>query len=290
MRTLQLIHSQTKNTLRITHRAPDYLKEKAHNGGKRMVVEFPAHSSSELTPDDSAWPSPTGEFFKGLSINARIDFGLLSTNIRCPSARVLISEQQKPLNILFLLEGQVNISINSSDGRRLLLGVASAGDILGLTSAISGDSSEIRAEARYPCKIASMLRRDFLAFLSRYPIACHNVVRELSLHHTQACVRLRTLGVNSTVHARLAGLLLEWCKTGQKTESGTQIRLAFTHEEIGECIGASRESVSRTLMDLKNQYLVIQRGSTLIVPSRGALANYAGVDSTPDDHNEPVRA
>ena len=287
MQTLQLIHSQTKKSLKVTHRETDYLKGKAH-GGKRTVDEFPALSPSELECDDSRWPSPTGEFFTGLSINARIDFGLLSTNFRCPSSSVLISEQQKPVNILFLLEGQVDISMNSSDGRRFLLGVASPGDILGLTSAISGNASEIRAAARYPCKVASMLRRDFLDFVLRYPIACHNVVRELSLHHTRACVRLRTLGLTSSVHARLAGLLLEWCKTGQRTESGTQIRLPFTHGEIGEFIGTSRESVSRSLRDLKNQYLVRQRGSTLIVPSPSALANYAGIDSMSDDPNEPA--
>ncbi len=135
-----------------------------------------------------------------------------------------------------------------------------------------------------------MRRQDFLDFLLRYPTACQNVLRELSLHHTQACVRLRTFGLTSTVYARLAGLLLEWCKTGEQTESGTKIRLAFTHGEIGECIGTSRESVTRTLKDLKNQYLVIQRGSTLIVPSRDALANYTGVDSIPDDPNQPAAA
>jgi CRP-like cAMP-binding protein len=274
----------------IAHREPDYLKGKAHNSGKRILVEFPAISPPELKQDDLRWPSPTGEFFRGLSVNARIDFGLLSTNFRCPSSRVLINEQEKPFSILFLLEGQVNISMNSFDGRRFLLGVASAGEILGLTSGISGNSSEIRAEARYPCKIASMRRRDFLDFLSRYPVACHNVVRELSLHHTRACVRLRTFGVTSTVHARLACLLLEWCKTGQQTESGTKIRLGFTHEEIGECIGTSRESVTRTFRDLKSHYLVRQRGSTLIVPSPGALANYAGADSIPHDPNEPAAA
>jgi len=274
----------------ITHRETDYLKGKAHNDGKRTVVEFPALSPSESECDGSRWPSPTGEFFTGLSIRARSDFELLATNFRCSSSTVLISEQEKPVSALFLLEGQVDISMNSSYGRRFLLGVASAGDILGLTSAISGDSSEIRAEARYPCKIASMLRRNFLDFLLRYPIACHNVVRELSLHHTRACVRLRTFGITLTVQARLAGLLLEWCKTGRQTESGTQILLAFTHGEIGEFIGTSRESVTRALRDLKNLYLVGQRGSTLIVPSLGALAKYAGIDSTSDDPNEPAAA
>jgi CRP/FNR family cyclic AMP-dependent transcriptional regulator len=254
------------------------------------VVEFPALSPSEVISDDPGWPSPSGEFFTGLSIEARSDFDLLSTNFRCPSSRILISEQQKPSRVLFLLEGQVNVSMNSSDGRRFLLGVACAGDILGLTSAISGDSSELRAEARYPCKMASMRRDDFLDFLLRYPIAFQNVVRELSLHHTRACVRLRMFGVTTTVHARLAYLLLEWCTTGQQTERGTHIRIAFTHGEIGECIGTSRESVTRALNDLKNRYLVRQRGTTLIVPSRRALAHYAGIDFIPGDPNQPAAA
>src|ERR1700676_2943992 len=176
MQTLQLIHSQSKKRLRIVHRQSDDLTGKVHKSGKRSVAEIPAPDLSELKCDDSRWPRATGEFFRGLSSYARSDFESLTTNFRCPGSRLLIGEQEKPVSILFLLEGQVNISMNSSDGRRFLLGIACAGDILGLTSAVSGDSSEIRAEARYPCKIASMRRRNFLDFLLRYPIACQNVV------------------------------------------------------------------------------------------------------------------
>jgi CRP/FNR family transcriptional regulator len=61
----------------------------------------------------------------------------------------------------------------------------------------------------------------------------------------------------------------------------------LTHEEIGECIGASRETVTRTLTDLKSQGLIRLNGSTLIVPSRIALAVYAGIDSM-QFPNEPV--
>ncbi len=128
-----------------------------------------------------------------------------------------------------------------------------------------------------------MRRQDFLEFLARYPTASQNVMRELSLHHTGACERLRIFGVTSTVHARLAGLLLEWCKSGRQTKGGIQIRFALTHEEIGECIRTSRETVNRILADLRSQGLVRQRGSTLIVPSRGALARNAGIESIPDD-------
>ena len=287
MPTLRLIPSQTKEKLQISQRTPDYPKVKARRG-KRTVVEFPAFRPTRLKSDDSGRPCASGEFLRGLSITARNEFDLLATNFRCPKSRVLIDEQQKPLSVLFIIEGQVNISMNSFGGRRFLLGIACAGDILGLTSAISGRSSEIRAEARYPCKIATMHRQDFLDFLARYPTACQDVMRELSLHHTRSFERLRTFGVTSTVHSRLAWLLLEWCKSGRQTGGGILIKFALTHEEIGECIRASRETVSRIMADLKTNDLVRQRGSTLMVPSCGALARYGDIDSTPGDSREPA--
>jgi len=287
MRFLQLIHSQTRSRFRFHRREPDFSEGKVQICEKRSAGEFPMLVSSELKWDDARWPSGTGEFFRGLSFDARRDFELLATHFHCPPTEVLIGEDQIPFSILFLLEGEVNVSMNSPDGRRFLEGVAGAGDILGRSSAVSGDSSEIRAEARFPCKIASLQRRDFLDFLLNYPAAYQNVIRELSLLYRRSCERLRILGLATSVPAKIARLVLDWCREGQKTKSGTEIRCMLTHEEIGECIGASRETVTRTLTDLKNQGLIRLNGSTLIVPSRMALAVYAGIDSMRFP-NEPV--
>ena len=220
-----------------------------------------------------------GDFFGGLSIQARRDFELLATRVQCPSTKVLIMEEQKPFNVLFLLEGEVSISMH---GTQFLFGVAGAGDILGLPSVISGDCSEITAVARHPCKIASLHRQDFLDFLMRHPSASQHIALELSRLYSRACERLRILGLTTTVQARLAHLMLEWCRDGLRTETGTQILFVLKHEEIGACIGASRESISRALTDFKNRDLVRVHGSTLIVPSCTALAIYAGIDSIPD--------
>jgi CRP/FNR family transcriptional regulator len=51
--------------------------------------------------------------------------------------------------------------------------------------------------------------------------------------------------------------------------------MSMTHEEIGEFIGASRETVTRTLSIFKNRHLVAQHGCTLTIPSRVALESYA---------------
>ena len=138
MQSLQLIHSQnTKDSLRSRFET-DCPQGKSQNLEGRKIVEIPSRSLPGSEQDGSRWPCGSGILFRGLSIEARSEFDWLATYFDCPSATVLIAEDHIPLNTLLLLEGQVNISINSSAGRRLLLDVAGAGDILGLTSAISG--------------------------------------------------------------------------------------------------------------------------------------------------------
>jgi len=50
-----------------------------------------------------------------------------------------------------------------------------------------------------------------------------------------------------------------------------QLRLTLTHEEIGEMIGTSRETVSRLFSDFKKRQIVQLKGSVLIIRNRPAL-------------------
>jgi CRP/FNR family transcriptional regulator, cyclic AMP receptor protein len=61
----------------------------------------------------------------------------------------------------------------------------------------------------------------------------------------------------------------------QNTEAKnpSHVKLALTHEEIGQMIGTSRETVSRLLAGFKKQHLIHQNGSTLVIPNRNALAS-----------------
>ena len=74
---------------------------------------------------------------------------------------------------------------------------------------------------------------------------------------------------------KLARLLLDWSESGQIGEEGGKVRFSMTHEEIGEFIGASRETVTRILGMFKNQQLIAFHGSTLTIPNKAALAEYA---------------
>jgi CRP/FNR family transcriptional regulator len=86
------------------------------------------------------------------------------------------------------------------------------------------------------------------------------------------------MGLAAKAPARLARLLLEWCDDGLKTNQGTQLTCSFTHGEIGEFIGASRETVSRIFSEFKDHDLLRSNGSTLIISNVKALQAYAGIE------------
>lgn len=217
-----------------------------------------------------------GEFSKALPAAALADLEPLLASSSYPSNAVLFSETEPASGIFVVLEGEVKLSINSSDGRRLSFHIAKAGEVLGLSPTISGGEYEMTADTLYPARIAHVSRHVFLQFLSRHPEVYPIVTREISRSFNLACEQLRMVGLSTSVPERLARLLLVWSdEPGQKHEQAARCRVSMTHEEIGEFIGASRETVTRTLSIFKNRRLVAQHGCTLTIPSRVALESYA---------------
>jgi CRP/FNR family transcriptional regulator, cyclic AMP receptor protein len=216
-----------------------------------------------------------GDFFKALPAAALTDLEPLLMPSTYPSNMVLFSETQPSSGIYVVLEGEVKLSINSSDGRRLAFHIAKAGEVLGLSSTLSGGAYEMTADTLYPSKIAHISRQVLLQFLARHPDVYPIITREVSRNFNLACEQLRMVGLSTSVPERLARLLLVWSdEAGQPTERGARCRLSMTHEEIGEFIGASRETVTRTLSIFKNRHLLAQHGCTLTIPSRMALESY----------------
>jgi len=226
--------------------------------------------------NSSTQTRPVGEFFNKLSPAALQDFQSMQFASSYASNVVIFSEKDPAQGIYIVLEGEVRVSLNSSEGRRLSLAIARKSEVLGMASTLAGSPYDVTVETLYPAKVAHIGRRDFLNFLTRHPEAYQAVIEELSRSVTRACDQLRTVGLSATAPEKLARLLLDWNNEGQTTEcGGRRFRFSMTHEEIGEFIGASRETVTRTLSTFKHRHLVDFKGSMITIPNRNALANYA---------------
>jgi CRP/FNR family transcriptional regulator len=54
------------------------------------------------------------------------------------------------------------------------------------------------------------------------------------------------------------------------------VKVPLTHEEIAEFVGTTRETVTRTLSQFKNQNLVTLHGSTLMISNMTGLQSIGG--------------
>jgi CRP/FNR family cyclic AMP-dependent transcriptional regulator len=216
-------------------------------------------------------------FFCQLSPAALKDFNAIKSTSTYPKGALLFMERQDSRGAFVLCEGEVKLSISSSEGKTLIMRVARAGEILGLMAALSGGSYEVTAETIRPCQVAFVRREDFQHFVAGHPEASQGVARQMTMQYQAACEQLRTVGLSASAQEKLARLLLTWSAGIRQTKEGTRIKLPLTHEEIAEFIGTTRETVTRTLSDFKVRHLVAIQGSTLMIPSRAALESFANV-------------
>jgi CRP/FNR family cyclic AMP-dependent transcriptional regulator len=190
-----------------------------------------------------------------------------------PQEAILFMENQTPRGIYVLCEGQLKLSVSSSEGKTLILRFAKPGEVLGLMGTLSNTPHEITAEALRPSQVAFIPRDAFLRFLRQHPEAYGAVVAQLGAHYQTACEQLRTIGLCTSAPEKLAKLLLDLSAQGQETKEGTRVRFSLTHEEIGEFIGTTRETVTRTIGQFKSEHLIDLRGSTLLIQNRSGLEN-----------------
>lgn len=111
-------------------------------------------------------------------------------------------EGQSPEGIYIVYAGRVELSIADNQGRKMILGLARPGDILGLSAVLSGKHHEETAAAAVPSQTGFVKGKDFLRFLDNHPEAAYWVVQLLSERVTTtleqlSCIRhVPSRGIN----------------------------------------------------------------------------------------------
>lgn len=188
-----------------------------------------------------------------------------------PKGALLFVEGEQPRGVFVLCRGQAKLTTTSSDGRTLIVKIANPGEILGVSAAMLGRPYEVSAETLEASQVSFIRRDDFLRFLSAYPEACMHTAQQLSEKYEAAQREIRSLGLAHTTSEKLARLLLSWTSAGEETPQGTRLQVLLTHEEIGQMIGTTRETVTRLLSEFKRQKLISVKGSSFFLTGKAEL-------------------
>jgi CRP/FNR family transcriptional regulator len=186
----------------------------------------------------------------------------------------LFFEGQESNGIYMLCRGRVKLSASSRDGRVVILRIAEAGEVLGLSATVSDSAYEASAEIIEPSQVNFIRKGDFLRFLRENAEASLCAAKQLCQVCDTAYDQIRSLALSNSVADKLAKLFVGWCKTsGMRTgvNGSVRVKMTYTHEEIAEMIGTSRETVSRLLKEFKDKNLITLRGADLIIHDQDRL-------------------
>jgi CRP/FNR family cyclic AMP-dependent transcriptional regulator len=220
-------------------------------------------NAQKLAPEDKTFCDLSPAVVDALELEA------LTTTY--PTGAVLFAEGQAPRGVFIVRRGRVKLSICGSDGRTLILRIVEAGGALGVAAVVAGYKYEATAETQEPCEISFLRQSDLLRLMRLYGELALWVTQHISQDYASTCREIRDLILSDSASEKLARLLVGWLDQNAEARNPSQMKLALTHEEIGQMIGTSRETVSRLFAGFKKQHLIQQTGATLVIPSRLAL-------------------
>jgi CRP/FNR family transcriptional regulator, cyclic AMP receptor protein len=198
----------------------------------------------------------SSELFEGLTDAALAD---IDGRLRAAGFRKgeLIYSPFDRGDALYLIEaGRVRLYRSAQDGRQLTLAMLDEGEAFGLVPVNGDDLHDAYAEAMSDCVLRVVPAADLERTAAEHPQVALNLMRSLSQRLRSVEDRLESLAFRG-VAARLAGQLLELMERyGRVTPQGIRIDERFTHMQLAEMIGTSRETLTKVLNELRESGLI----------------------------------
>jgi CRP/FNR family transcriptional regulator len=182
----------------------------------------------------------------------------------------LLTEGQIPQGIYIVCAGRVKLSVQTRDGKTVILKIAEKRQALGLSAVFSGRPAPVTVTTIEFSQIKFVERDNFVRLIgsdSQLALTCATLLAR-EANETFDDVYDLLLARSST--EKLARLLLSWVAEEPRNRD-LRVPSEFTHEEIAQMIGSSRETVTRLLSDMKRKELIRIEGATLVIPNRVAL-------------------
>jgi CRP/FNR family transcriptional regulator, cyclic AMP receptor protein len=216
-----------------------------------MSHSRPKPSSSKRIRKTPRAMSPLygADLFQGIKAT---ELGTLLDDVElqtCPVGTILFTPED-PCEVLYILrEGLVELYRLTASGKRLVTRQILPGSVFGVMVLLGQTMQGNFAETIEDSSICTITREDVLTLLKRRPDIA---LRMLEIVGTRLhLIEERFLeAVYSSVDVRLAHFLLTY------TDSASAELADITHEEIGDTIGAVRQTVTETLGLMRKRGLI----------------------------------
>ena len=198
-------------------------------------------------------------------------------------ARIIVQGDHSD-TVFLTLSGLVKVTLDTPDGREIVLAVLGAGDLLGEFEVIEGTPQRAAGNvAVLPVECRVIPADEFMASLETHPQMLLVMVRVI-ISRLRAADRRREASASMGVSRSLAGFLVELLdRYGTSDGSVIDISIHLTQEELASLMSTSRDSAVRGLSTLRTKGLIATHRRQIVVTDLGGLRRYASAMATAHD-------
>ena len=196
--------------------------------------------------------------------------------VRVYKPRETIVSKGDPANEFYvLLRGRAKVSAQGKDGADAAINVMGPGEVFGEVGILDSQPRSATVTTLEECEIAVVDKRAFEGLLATSPEVAIKLLSVLAGRIRELTIRVEDRAFLD-VPARLAKQLL-WLAASHGTESnrGVRIALKLSQQELGDFIGATRESVNKNLRDWSRSGFIRNDRDFLDILDQDALRKIA---------------
>ncbi|PIR22260.1 MAG: hypothetical protein COV44_08915 [Deltaproteobacteria bacterium CG11_big_fil_rev_8_21_14_0_20_45_16] len=226
------------------------------------------------------WYLKRCDLFHGLNNEAMERIAAVANEKNVPKKQVVMSADAENGVMYILKKGTVRVFKLSPDGKMITLDILKDGDIFGAMSAIKGGTAGAYAETLDDSYICAIRQEALTGIIKEMPDLAISLIGKINQKLKEAEERIADL-VFRDVPGRIASVLLKLAEQfGKSGDSGVEISIKLTHQELADMVGASRETATIVLNEFKEDKVVSISEKHISIIDEKRLRQWAGKDLT----------
>ncbi|WP_025027232.1 Crp/Fnr family transcriptional regulator [Caldalkalibacillus mannanilyticus] len=223
---------------------------------------------------------------KNTSSFSQDNFNKLETimyELKSPANMHLFREGDVTDKLYYVKQGQIKITKPTEDGRNLVLYLFKEGDMFGEISSFGELRYSFNAETMTDCVLGVIQQRDLEILLWQHGDLAVEFMKWMGLMHRITQSKFRDLMLYGKTGALCSTLIRLTNTCGKDIGTGIKIDRRITNNELGDMIGATRESVNRMLRDLAKQDIITNELGYITVHDLEYLREICHCENCPRD-------
>lgn len=159
----------------------------------------------------------------------------------------ILYEEDTNQFMYIILSGKVKVIKTTGEGKEVILAMHQSGDFFGEVSLINGKTTPASVVAMEDSQVAIISKKEFYSILFSQHKVLKNLLEILSLRLRTAWDTIKLLTFNNaTQRLRMLFFMLSE-EHGRETDEGILLDIRFSHQEMADMTGMTRETVTRVI-------------------------------------------